>query len=71
MIYSEALPSEQQPSVPQHSASPPPQEANNPIEMIPRIEIKYFMLFIIKFRAYAQVMYILSFKIRGFSQDFS
>ena len=55
MIYSEALPSEQQPSVPQHSASAPPQEANNPIEMIPRIEIKYFMLFNIKFRAHAHV----------------
>ena len=47
--YSEALPSEwlwsPPPHSPQHSASaPPPQEANNPIEMIPRIESKYFML---------------------------
>ena len=47
--YSEALPSEwlwsPPPHSPQQSASaPPPQEANNPIEMIPRIESKYFML---------------------------
>lgn len=55
MIYSEALPSEQQPSVPQHSASPPPQEANNPIEMIPIIESKYFMLYNNKLRANAHV----------------
>ena len=59
-IYSEALPSAEPlaslPHSPQQSASaPPPQEANNPIEMIPRIESKYFMLYNIMLRADAHV----------------
>ena len=59
-VYSEALasavPLASPPHSPQHSASlAPPQEANNPIEMIPRIESKYFMLYNIMLRADAHV----------------
>ena len=53
--YLQQPPLHHSPSAPQHSASaPPPQEANNPIEMIPRIESKYFMLYN-KLRANAHV----------------